>query len=178
MAADSQVSICERPMPGAVKKVLRVPAAGDDGEVLLGIAGDGALAGLVRQFVTIDAVPAEAEDPQPFADQVALLISSLAREHGVLDDDRLAGMLLLGWDGRLWTIVHAQAIPHLDGIGAVGSGADAALGAVHALLELGEQPLEAVVRAVQIAARLDLNTAEPIHIDMLTPRVEGGQHAQ
>lgn len=178
MAADSQVSICDRPMPGAVKKVLRLPAGedGQDGEVLLGISGDGALAGLARQFLKVAATPVlgadgrfEDRDAQDFADQIAMTMTSIAREHGVVDDDHMDGMLLLGWGGRLWTMLHSQAIPHIDGVGAVGSGSDAALGAVHALLALPWEPLESVVRAVQIAIGLDLSSAAPVHVDVLPP---------
>jgi ATP-dependent protease HslVU (ClpYQ) peptidase subunit len=170
MAADSLVSVCDRPMPGAVKKVLRLPAG--DGYFLLGIAGDGALAGLARRFMRVNVVPGAGDDPQEFADDVAQMLTELAREHGILDEGRMDGTLLLGWGGQLWTVVHAQALPHPDGTGAVGSGADAALGAVDALLGVGVQPVEAVVRAVQIAIGRDINSDAPVLVEVLGPPAE------
>ncbi len=167
MAADSQVSLFERPMPGAVRKILRMPV-GDGGEVLLGIAGDGALAGLARRFLRIPSAPGPDEaDVTDFAEQVAQGMSELARDHGIVEDGRMAGTLLLGWGGRIWTIVHSQAIPHRDGVAAAGSGGDAALGALDAFLSMGVSPGDAVVRAVMIAVGRDINSAPPISVELL-----------
>ncbi len=169
MAADSLVSVCDRPMPGSVRKILRLPVGGG-GEVLLAIAGDGALAGLARRFLKIGPAPGSGEDQvADFADQIAQDLSALATEHGVLHEGRMDGMLLLGWGGRVWTLVHAQAIPHPDGLAAAGSGGDAALGAMDALLGLGTEPAEAVVRAVQIAIGRDINSGGPVAVEFLQP---------
>lgn len=171
MAADSQVSLCERPMPGAVRKILRVPVGGRDSgnEVLIGVAGDGAIAGLARRFLKIESLPGPDEDDvQDFVDQIAQGLSELARDHGILDEGRMAAMLLLGWNGRLWTLVHSQAIPHHDGIAGVGSGSDAGLGALDALLrQQGIDPVAAIVEAVEIAIGRDLNSAGPVYAEGL-----------
>lgn len=170
MAADSQVSLCDRPMPGSVTKILRLPVGGDGGEVLLAIAGDGALSALARRFLKIGCLPGPGADGvTDFVDQIAQDMSELAREHGVLEEGRMAGTLLLGWNGRVWTLVHSQAIPHPDGLAAVGSGGDAALGAMDALLDLGVDPAEAVVRAVRIAIGRDINSAGPVAAEFLQP---------
>lgn len=170
MAADSQVSLCERPMPGSVRKILRVPVGGRDSgnEVLIGVAGDGAIAGLARRFLKIESLPGPDEDDvQDFVDQIAQGLSELARDHGIVEEGRMAAMLLLGWNGRLWTLVHSQAIPHRDGVAGVGSGSDAGLGALDALLRQGVDPVAAVVEAVEIAIGRDLNSAGPVHAEGL-----------
>jgi ATP-dependent protease HslVU (ClpYQ) peptidase subunit len=174
MAADSQVSLCERPMPGAVRKILRLPID-SGGEVLLGIAGDGALAGLARRFLKIATAPGSDEaDVVDFVERIAQGMSEVARDHGIVEEGRMAGLLLLGWGGRVWTLVHSQAIPHLDGVAAVGSGGDAALGAVDALRGFGVDPWDAVVRAVTIAIGRDINSAGPVRVEVLDVGVSVG----
>lgn len=167
MAADSQVSLCERPMP-TVKKILRLPVGDDGAEVLLALAGDGALISLARRFLKFESVPGPDEDElTDFADQLAIGMAELAREHGALDEGRMAGMLLMGFAGRLWTVLHSNVVPHPDGLAAVGSGGDAALGAMDAMLGFGVDPAEAVVRAVQIAIGRDVNSAGPVNLEIL-----------
>ncbi len=173
MAADSLVSVCERPLPGAVRKILRLPVGEPgpgQGEALLGVAGDGALCGLFRQLVRFGEVGATGTpvgDAQSWADRDAWMLTGIAREHGVLDNDRMDGMLLLAHAGQLWTVVHSQALPHPDGLAAVGSGADAALGAVTAFLRTGTSPWRSVAEAVDIAIRFDINSAGPVQSEEL-----------
>ncbi len=175
MAADSLVSVCDRPLPGSVRKILRVPVGGDGGDALVGVAGDGALAGLVRQFVRLDEVPELTDEGLTgFADGFAVTVSALARDHGVLDDGRMAGMVLLGYAGRVWTVVHAQAIAHPDGLEAVGSGADAALGAMDVLLEGEHDPGAALMVAVQVAIGRDVNSGPPVQLEVAKVGDGGG----
>lgn len=170
MAADSQVSLCERPMP-TVNKILRLPVGADGAQVLLGLAGDGALASLARRFLKFDLAPGEGDEDEltDFADQVAITMAELARDHGALDEGRMAGMLLMGFAGRLWTVLHSNVVPHPDGLAAVGSGGDAALGAMDAMEPFSVDPAEAVVRAVQIAIGRDINSAAPVNVEILHP---------
>ncbi len=174
MAADSQVSLCERPMP-TVNKILRLPVGTRGAELLLAVAGDGALASLARRFLKFEGEPdlRDENDLVDFTDQLAICMGELAREHGALDEGRMAGMLLLGFAGRLWTVLHSNVVPHPDGLAAVGSGGDAALGAMDAMLAMGrvEQvgPADCVVKAVLIAIGRDVNSSAPVHVEVLHP---------
>ncbi len=173
MAADSQVSLCERPMP-TVNKILRLPVGDGGAELLLAVAGDGALASLARRFLKFESVPGPDEDElTDFVDQIAIGMGELAREHGALDEGRMAGMLLLGFAGRLWTVLHSNAVPHPDGLAAAGSGGDAALGAMDAMLAMGRVdqvgPTDSVVKAVLIAIGRDINSGAPVTVEILHP---------
>lgn len=161
MAADTMTNVYDRPIYGAVEKTLRVPAG--DGAVLLGFAGSGALLAGCRTHLNIDDVPAAGEDPTIWANTVAAAVSDIAVEARALDEDgRIEATVLLGWDGRLWTIATGWAIPHRDGLAAAGSGEGPAMGALTALLEHGVAARHAVVQAVRIAARYDRHSSEPV----------------
>jgi ATP-dependent protease HslVU (ClpYQ) peptidase subunit len=133
---------------------------GSHGAFLLGYAGDGALPAIVALGLTVkDVPPIDAADDQRdlWAAAMAHAITEQAIESHVTDSGgRLDGNLLLGHDGRVWTLTHMQAIPHRDGRAAVGSGEGLALGAVDAALALGHTDIEAIVTlAVRIGCQRD-----------------------
>ncbi len=167
MAADALVTVFDRPVPAGVLKLFRHPAK-DGGEVLLGCSGHAALVTILRTGLKLDAVPAADEDGQAFADAVALAVTGLAREHGVTEDGQLDGAILLGWNGRLWTLAHAVAIYHHDGIATIGSGEGPAIGAMDALLALGDDPAGVVKKALSIAINRDRHTAGPVTYEELS----------
>ncbi len=164
MAADSMTNVYERPVASA-RKIVRLAAG--DGEVLIGFAGDGGLPGALVANLKIDGQPAEGEDPQAWAWSVASATTEIGVEAGLVENGRLDGNLLLGWRGRLWTLVHRQAIPHPDGRGALGSGEGPAIGALDAFMAMGMEPAEAVTRAVQIGCNRDRYSGGPIRLEVL-----------
>ncbi len=179
MAADSLTNVYERPVVG-VRKILRIPVADQthtNGEVLIGVSGDGALAALLRFHLKLDSAPAGTaladldgpDGPDAWAATVAQAITVIAQEHGVLEDGRLDGHLVLGYAGRVWTVVHCQAIPHGDGVAAIGSGEGPAIGAVDALLSTGMDPARAVPMAVRIGIERDKHSAGPVDYQRLDP---------
>jgi len=167
MAADSMINIYERPVVGGARKVRRLKAGG--GEALVGAAGTSGILAVVGNLLTLPDPPAAGEDPAPWAEAVALQATRLAVEHSLLDDGRMDCTLLLGWAGRLWTLSHATAIPHPDGIAALGSGEGPALGAIDAMLALHPDmpPQELLGRALKIATRRDRDTAGPVWLELL-----------
>ena len=167
MAADSMTNVYDRPIIGGCRKILRIAAG--PGEVLVGFCGDVGIPGLMASGLNVDEVPAGGEDPQPWADAVACAATGLAVAAGCVEDGRLAGSLLLGWDGRLWTLVHCGAVPHADGVAAVGSGEGPAIGALDAFLETGMAPGDAVRAAVLIGIRRDRHSAGPVQVEVLEP---------
>lgn len=164
MAADSCTNVYERPIVGSATKILRLDA-GDD-EVLLGLAGAGGLA-TVMPLLKLPFTPEDDGVPQAWANEVALAITALAVEHGLVEDGQMDGHLLLGWRGLLWTIVHAMAIPHPDGFAALGSGEGPAIGALDALRICDVEPAEAVRLAAEIACRRDRYSMPPIQLEVL-----------
>lgn len=152
MAADSQTNVYDRPVFG-IRKIARLLVG--HCEALLGLAGDGALLALVERAVTDTTKPDAEPDPQRWAAGVAQLVTEISVEAGLAEDGRMDGLLLLGGMGRLWTITHMQAIAHLDGVAALGSGEGPAIGALDALLAYGMKPERAVTKAVQIAIERD-----------------------
>lgn len=167
MAADSLINVYDRPIPDGARKIRRLKAG--DGEVLIGGAGESGILAIAGNLLAVGAEPDDDQDPQVWAERVAVQVTRLAVEHSLLDEGRMAACLILGWRGRLWTISHATAIPHADGIAALGSGEGVAIGAIDALLDAGLEipPPEVVVRAVTLAIARDKHSAGPIHVEHL-----------
>ncbi|HEV2929372.1 MAG TPA: hypothetical protein VGW74_11825 [Propionibacteriaceae bacterium] len=172
MAADSAVNVYDRPIPNGCRKIRRLKVG--DGEILLGGAGESGILAIAGNLLTVDAEPDDDQDPQVWAEGIAVQATRLAVEHSLLDEGRMAASLILGWRGRLWTISHATAIPHEDGIAALGSGEGPAIGAMDALLAAlpALMPSEVLVRAVEVAIRRDRHSEPPIWVEML-PAVAG-----
>lgn len=165
MAADSRSNVYDRPIDG-VRKILRVPAG--DGEILLGVCGDGALAGVLPTALKVEAPPETGVDAQPWANSVARAITEATLEARITNEaGRMDGSLILGAAGRLWTVSHMQAIPHLDNVAALGSGEGPAIGAMDALLPAGGNPVEILVHAVRIAIHRDRNSGGAVWLEVL-----------
>ena len=167
VAADTCTNVYDRPIYGAAQKIRRHPVGA--GEALLAYCGDGGLPDAVAAHLTVDAPEPDAE-LQPWAHAVAEAITGIARDQGYFEDGHLDGSVLLGYRGRIWTLSHAKAIPHPDGIGALGSGEGPAIGALDAMLTHGshaESGANAVVNAVGIAIKRDRYSAEPIQFEVL-----------
>lgn len=168
MAGDSRNNVHDRPIIGAAAKVRhRMTSDGKD-QMLFGVSGDGALMVLVRDRLHVDEAPKPDADPHPWADAVAIALTELALEASIRDQDgRLDGSALLGWNGRLWTLTHMQAIPHPNGVAAIGSGSDYAIGVMSALAGQDLEPAEIVTRAVACACEHDPWCAQPIDLHLL-----------
>lgn len=174
MAADTCTNIYERPMPNAAKKILSLPA-GDD-QILLGICGDGGLVGELAANLKVDGAPsadATIENVQAWAHAVAKAITQIATEAGMVENGKLDSHLLLGWRGKLWTLTHMMAIPHPDGIGAIGSGEGPAIGALDAFVSMAadgaieDDPGKFVSLAAKIGVSRDRYSAEPVVVTVL-----------
>lgn len=164
MAADTCTNVYDRPIASARK--LRTLAAGGE-RILLGLCGDGALADLAETELHLEDPPHDGA-AHLFAVHVARRLTTLSVDFGLVQDGRMDGSAVLGWRGRLWTLVHQQAIPHPDGIAAVGSGEGPAIGALDALLANGVDPAAAVLRAVEIGCARDRYSEPPIQVETLT----------
>jgi ATP-dependent protease HslVU (ClpYQ) peptidase subunit len=168
MAADSCTNVYERQIIDGARKIRRLPVG--NYEALMGVCGSGGLADLVAYRLELDDSPGDHPgDVDRWAATVAQAVTELAVEAGLTEGGHLDGHLLLGFRGRLWTIVHSQAIPIPDGVAALGSGEGPAMGVLDTLL--GEvPPSEAVHRAVQVACNRDRNSRPPIYVEALTPQ--------
>lgn len=162
MAADSMNNVYDRPVPGGAVKIVRCDVGSEP--MLIGVCGDGCLASLALRRLDVPPVNGDEDD---WAFEVATALTTLAVEHGVTNDGRIDGTLLLGWRGRVWTLTHHQAIPHPDGIAAVGSGEGPAIGVLDALTECGVDPRSAVETAVAVAIRRDRYCGGPIQYERL-----------
>lgn len=168
MAADTCTNVYDRPIVNGARKIQR-HRAGDD-EVLIAFAGAGGLPGVVAANLVIDGVPEAGEDPQSWASAAAVAITQVAVEAGLTESGKLDATLLLAWGGQLWTVTHAMAIPHPDGIAALGSGEGPAIGALDVLLRHGiNGPQDAVIEAVQVAINRDRYSEGPIQVEVLPP---------
>jgi hypothetical protein len=171
MAADSTINVYDRPVPDGARKIRRVYAG--PSVVLVAVAGESGLLALIGQLQPAP-TPDDGEDPQPWAEQVALQVTRLAVDYSLLDEGRMAGTLLLGWRGRLWTLSHATATPHRDGVAALGSGEGPAVGAMDVLLSTcpDMHPAEVVGRAVTVAMARDRHSGGTVWVESL-PAVDG-----
>ena len=174
MAADSATNVYERPVIGGIRKLLRLKA-GALGEVLLGVAGAGGLPGCIQASLRIDSVPLEDEDVDDWAHAIACAITEIATEAGLMEDGSISGSVLLGWNGRIWTLGHSCACAHPEGRAAIGSGEGPAMGALDVLLEGAAEPAYAVVRAVEAGIRLARFSEGPIKVEVLDPADGGDQ---
>lgn len=168
MAADTQTNVYDRPVGGA-RKVLRVST--DTAEpLLLGVAGDAAIAGLVRYDLPAPAAPRDG-DLDLFAHRLAVAITEMAVGRGILNDSpRMDSSLLLGFRGRMWTLTHHQAIAHRDGLAALGSGEGPAIGALWALDRHAHLAgATAVGVACAAGSTFDRYSAGDIQIETLAP---------
>lgn len=154
MAGDTMTNVYERPIYG-VPKIIRGALPDDAGSVLLAFAGDGALPALLARKLLINDAPT-IEARQSWASVVAELTTNIALAAGLSDDGRVTSSVLLGWNGYLWTLIHHQAVPHADGVAAIGSGEGPAIGCVDYGLSIGVDDLEALARsAVAIGIQRD-----------------------
>jgi hypothetical protein len=184
MAADTaSVSGVDRRWYHTRPKIARLrTAAPGPAELLLGTCGPSSLNAFVHHHLKVGAPdPGDDDDCDRWAQSIGEAIADWAAETkpSVLDHTgQLDGGGVLGYAGRLWAVFahHADRIP--DGVLAVGSGGDLALGALAALqphVRAGAvDPHEAVVDAVRIAARWDAGTAAgEVHVAVLGPVAAG-----
>lgn len=170
MAADSMTNVFDHPMPGAARKIMRLDAGGE--QVLLGISGNAGMAGRIRPAWAAAEIslPPRDDDLQECAEEIANLVTQPILDAVMTDSDgQMDGHFLLALRGRLWTIFHHAAVPHLDGLGAVGTGEGPAIGALDALLARRVQPEKAVRLAAAIAISRDLWSGLPLQFEVLAP---------
>lgn len=167
MAADTCINVYERPIIGGAAKIVRFPAG--RGEVLLGFAGAGGLPGVLAARLEVPSEPADDGDPQVWATSVARAITEVAVAAGLVDDGKLDATLILGWRGRLWSISHMVAVPHSDGVAAIGSGEGPAIGALDAFIVAAWpwSPVEMVAQACAIGIARDRYSAGPVDVHIL-----------
>lgn len=173
MAADSLVNVYERPIVDGCRKIRRLTTADGD-EFLIGCSGAAGMPSAVTAGLKVETVPSGGEDLQLWAEAIAHAATGLAFDYHQADDGHMDATLLLGWNGELWTLGNGVAIPHRDGVAAIGSGEGPAIGAIDALLAAcPDLPLQQVLgRALTIATARDMHSAEPIWVELL-PRREG-----
>lgn len=166
MAADSCNNVYDRPIIGGAQKIIRHPAG--DGEVLLAVTGSGGIMRIIPQRLHVEAAPSGGEDPQSWADAVAFALTELCVEARMLNTDGVMdGTVLLGWNARLWSLTHMQAIPHPDGVGALGTGEGPAIGVIDALRARDGNGRDIVTEAVRVACHRDRYSAEPVQYEAL-----------
>lgn len=166
MGADRATNVYDRPVIGVTKIRRITPRHGD--RFLIGYAGDGALPAVLERHLTVDDTPDIDAPHDPWASAIAEAISDIAMDRHITENGRLDGSLILACHGRLWTVSHMQAIRHLDGVAAIGSGEGPAIGAVDAALELGHTDIEAIVTlAVAIGCTRDRYSAGAPQVETL-----------
>lgn len=171
MAADTCINVYERPIVGGAHKLLRLGVGAS--EALLGFAGEGAGPGIVATMWNVGVHPDDDEDPQSWANDIAIAVTTWLKNAGLVRDERIDATMLFGWRGRLWTLTHMVAIPHDDGVAAIGSGEGPAIGAVDAMLAVGADlsSAEIVSRACSIGIRRDRYSDGPVEVHLLEPAV-------
>lgn len=160
MAADRQTNYENQAVFGA-RKVRRL-AVGEQ-VALIAAAGNGALPNVLVQHLEIKtATPvlsADLAEVQDWADVVASAATEVLAEctPPLLSTDSrdasqaIDGALLLGFAGHLFYLFTHQAAHVPDGVGALGSGSDVALGAMHVALEQLTPEQAAVRGGVELA---------------------------
>lgn len=168
VAADSCNNVYDRPIIGGAQKIIVKRTDGEN--VLLAVCGNGGLMAIIREKLDVENTPADyvddsdKDDAQTWANKVAFKLTDLAVEAGLTSDGKLDGTVLLGWNGQLWSLTHMQAIPHPDGIAALGSGEGPAIGAIDALQDRGDGK-SVVIRAAEIAIERDRYSRGPVQYE-------------
>lgn len=167
MAADTLANVYDRPITG-FRKIRRL-TTGDGAEFLIGCSGAAGMPSAVSMGLKVETTPADGQDPNLWAEAIAHAVTDLAFEHHQADDGHMDATLLLGWHGQLWTLGNGVAIPHRDGIAAIGSGEGPAIGAIDALLAACPDlpPQDILGRALTIAIARDKHSAGPISLELL-----------
>lgn len=168
MAAESMTTIYNRPAHD-ITKIFRIPINGG-GVALLGVAGRSCAGGALPRRLIADQLPPFDSEPNEWAQQVAQTVTFAASGLMLLDEGSLDCSFILGCDGALWTITDHFAIPHADGIAAIGSGEGPAIGAIDALLAVGMPATSAVTRAIEIAINRDLHSGGDVLTETLRKR--------
>lgn len=159
----------------ASSKVFALKAS--DGErVLIGAAGNIGLGPLVRQGVVIESTPdpSDVDATDEWASTIATAISGVCADATppmtVTTDGAasgLDGMLLMAWRQHLWYVTTHAAFRAESGVAAVGSGDEAARGAMHAALDYGASAEDAVNSGIRWASEINSGC----RIDARGPRV-------
>jgi ATP-dependent protease HslVU (ClpYQ) peptidase subunit len=152
MAADRQTNYQQQAIFGA-KKIRRHTAG--SGEVLIAASGAGAISNMVARHCKLDHAPdatATLAELQEWADVVAEAVTEVLAnaQPPLIESGGINGALLLGVHGQLFYLFTHQAAHAADGVAALGSGSEVALGAMHAALRHGDQPLDAVLLGVEL----------------------------
>ena len=173
IASDTAMSLGNRPILGS-KKLFRLGAGSS--EVLLGFCGAGAGGTLLRKGWPDLGLSApsktDAASLQDFAEDVAIAVTKLYVDAGIVEDGRMDGNLLLAFRGGLWTVSHHQAMFHEDGMASIGTGDDLALGALIAMLKLkgysDTAPIEDLVRiSCESAIEFDSFSGGTVDVEVL-----------
>lgn len=152
MAGDRQTNYQQQAVYGARK--IRRHTAGS-GEVLIAASGSGAISNMVARHCKLDHAPdaqATLVELQDWADVVGEAVTGVlaGAQPPLLDGGQIPGALLLGVHGHLFYLFTHQAAYVSDGVAALGSGSEVALGAMHAALRHGDGPLDAVLLGVEL----------------------------
>lgn len=178
MAADT-VSQYQGTLVQGAHKIRRLQAG--DTEVLLSGSGNGAIVQLAERLLKIEATPGPQADEQNWDDWAAVVASAISE---ILAEIRppvttstsesqtfIDGAYLLGTAGRLWYLFTHQALRVIDGIAALGSGSDLALGVLSSVEAVEESqvpgsatsdrptPEALASAAVRVACRFDPHCA-------------------
>ena len=163
MAADTCTNYAGTDLCGAVKiRTLRWTSPSGPDAALIAASGNGALAAVAAREVRLStdngAVPdaSNVAAVQSWADEIATAVAEVMAKQSppILDENRIDGALLLGWSGHLFYLFTHQAARVPDGVAALGTGTDVALGAMHTALDAGASPESATTGAVLLACQL------------------------
>jgi hypothetical protein len=144
---------------------LNVVEVGRSGRALISSCGDHRLGRLVQGLsAPFDPDPTSDAACDGWAQAMAEAWTDLACSATppvTEEDGSVAGFALLGYAGRIWTVLTNVADRVRDGYAAIGSGGDLALG----MLAATEAPLEdRVRRAVEFACRHHAGCAPPVDV--------------
>jgi ATP-dependent protease HslVU (ClpYQ) peptidase subunit len=166
MGCDSAANYSGTAVYMAGSKVSRLTSRG--GTVLLGVSGWAGMLPTIERRLTFDgdfALPTGGGESfidgwaQNVAEQITGILAdsspSFIRTADTAGAAQIDGVLLMGWNRYLWIISTHSAVRPRNGVAAIGSGADIALGAIHTALDNGIDPTDAVRRAVELAALYD-----------------------
>lgn len=173
MAAESMTTIYNRPAIDVVAKIFRIPVKGG-GMALLGVAGRSCAGGSLPRRLIAQQLPAFDGGPNLWAQDVAEAVTFAATGLMLVDEGSLDCSFILGFDGAVWTLTDHFAVPHADGVAAIGSGEGPAIGAIDALLAVGMPAASVVTRAVEIAINRDLHSGGNVLTETLRKRGQNG----
>ena len=157
---------------GSTVRILKEAKAFRNGPFVMGGTGSPRMTQLLQYGLDVPVQDEKMSDEQYMITVFAEAVRKVLKEHGfaeVEDNKESFGTFLVGYHGGLYAVYSdLQVTQYQDGMEAIGSGSEFALGALYVLSNLNSEdrlpPEERIVLALAAAAYFDANVKQPFAV--------------